>query len=442
VRFGWLAAALAMGVLPTLVSVPPAVAAGEISSQRYVKQLRLDELKKEGLDGSGVTIAVIDGPVDLSAPELAGADVTVVKADKGCYSNKPENKDPEHGTGVLSLLANRTWGWAPKARFLYYQVPFDKIGDLPEHCADQTWDGYWLNEALNDGADIISISMIGDDTPTEYYALARAALKGVPAVYGAGNDGSSFIPEGASLNGQLVVGASDPNGQRSEYSNWGRFLNVLAPGGPMVLRDADAHGKLSIINKANQGTSYSVPMVSGALALAMQRWPDANGNQLIRSLLATAGEKPTFERGSGVLNAWGLVHEDPSGFDTTSPLMDKFQGDEPSAETVQSYVDGVANPQWFPNDKDYVYRGTDPDILANLPPGMRAESVSSTATPTPALSPSPVLSSSPAPVPVDGGLPVAGLVVAAVVVVAGVVVAIVLMARRRARVGNASVKDG
>ena len=91
----------------------------------------------------------------------------------------------------------------------------------------------------------------------------------------------------------------------------------------------------------------------------MQRWPQASGNQIVQSLLATAttGHQP-------LLNPHGLDTTDPAQYPDTNPLLDKFPGTQPTAQTVADYADGLLAIQTvFDNDPAYTYRGTDPTTI-------------------------------------------------------------------------------
>ena len=75
-------AAATVGALAAgIVSIPaaPANAADTITAadQPYFAYYGLDRARAKGYTGEGVTIAMIDGKVDTSVPELAGADITV-----------------------------------------------------------------------------------------------------------------------------------------------------------------------------------------------------------------------------------------------------------------------------------------------------------------------------------------------------------------------------
>lgn len=382
--------------VPSLVGAAPQAQAAmtPIVSQSYVKLVGLDLLKKQGLDGSGVTIALFDGAPDLTVPELAGANVTVKKL---CDDKTPSTV--HHGTAVLSILANKTWGWAPKAKFLVYAISYKKD---ETSCSNPISNARMLNQALDDGADIVSISEAGGSGEVQDwgYAVARATLKGVPVVAAVGNSGMDSVEaddsDEATTNAVIGVGADDLKGQRAKYSDYGAGLTIMAPG-TITCRDPDSSGKLTVIDKDCHGTSFATPIVSGALALAMQKWPRANGNQLISSLLATAvrsSDKWNEKTGWGNFNPTKLMSNDPSQYSTDNPLMDKMpppkHGLDPvlDQQMLENYRDGLADPQWIfeGGDDEYIYRGTDPKILAEIPadraaPGTSPRSETSTSAP-------------------------------------------------------------
>ena len=116
---------------------------------------------------------------------------------------------------------------------------------------------------------------------------------------------------------------------------------------------------------STSGTSVATPIVAGFVAVAMQRWSQATGNQIVQSLVATATTGPT---GQPLLSPNGLDTTDPTQYPDTNPLLDKFPGTQPSAQTVADYADGLlATESVFANDPAYTYRGTDPAIITAHP---------------------------------------------------------------------------
>ncbi len=348
--------ALALAASLALAGAPGAVAVDEITTQDYVAALGVDKEAAAGYTGEGVTIAVIDGPADTTMPELAGADITVTPM---CdYTPSPDSRS--HATGMVSILAARGYGVARGARITNYSIPSsDDTGT--SSCTGTSIDDA-ISAAVADGARVISISLSGGKLAERAReAVAGAVARGVVVVAGTGNDGAQDPSDSlASVNGTVGVGASDAAGRIQPYSNYGKGLAVMAPG------DLDYHdlGNGGQVATAS-GTSVSTPIVAGFVAVAMQRWPQASGNQIIQALIATATTGPT---GQPLINPHGLDTTDPTQYPDTNPLLDKFPGTEPTAQTVADYADGLlATDTIFANDPAYTYRGTDPTTITTHP---------------------------------------------------------------------------
>ena len=374
--------------------VAPAHAASKIVTQPHTAVSGLDALRAAGLDGTGVKIAIIDGPADLSVPELDGADVTVKN-----YCKEPSSAAHRaHGTAITSLLASPDYGWAPKASYTVYVIPIQQWEELNPTCRKNRSYSYdfLINQALTDGADLVTISVDGVMIAAGG-ALARADLLGVPVITAAGNEnGDDLLSAAANLI--VGVGATDLQGNRAPFSDYGVGLTLMAPGTEVVMREPDSGGKLNRITRDNTGTSFAAPMVTGALALAMQAWPQANGNQLLNSLIATAsrdGDAWDQLTGWGTLDAKALIANDPAALSTESPLIDKGDPEfRPLPAERSDYRDGLTDPSLLINDDGYVYRGDDKIICMQYPdrcePGTSPRFASATPTAAATAPPSPV----------------------------------------------------
>ena len=349
-------AALALAASLALAGAPGAAAVDEITTQDYVGPLGVDKEAAAGYTGAGVTIAVIEGPADTTVPELAGADITVKPM---CdYTASPDSRS--HATGMVSILAARGYGVARGAHITNYSIPSSDDTDKSS-CTGTSIDDA-ISAAVADGARVISISLSGGKLAERAReAVAGAVARGVVVVVGTGNDGAQDPADSlASVNGTVGVGASDSAGRIQSYSNYGRGLAVLAPG------DLDYHdlGNGGQVATAS-GTSVSTPIVAGFAAVAMQRWPQATGNQIVQALVATATTGPT---GQPLISPHGLDTTDPTQYPDTNPLLDKFPGTQPTAQTVADYADGLlATETVFTNDPAYTYRGTDPTTITAHP---------------------------------------------------------------------------
>lgn len=363
-------AVAAVGALAAgIVSIPaaPAHAADTITAadQAYLSYYGFDRARAKGYTGEGVTVAMIDGKVNTSVPELAGANITVKTP---CTINSSPAVET-HGTGVASILVSADYGVAPKVSLLAYQMNLGADGDTPgQDCLDSgsalRSEGVWLlNQAMNDGAQIINLSASSDDGNDQMkWTVARAMSSGVILVAAAGNDG--FDNDDLSLSkwsGVVGVTAIGTDGTRQDYSSSGEGVVTTSIGGPVLFRNFDTGA-----NDTVSGTSVASPIVAGVLALAKQRWPEATSNQLLQLLVKT-GLNPDHGwnkyTGFGGIDPGAILNTDPSQFPDENPLAQKQGGSSPTPEEVQQYADGVVDPTDIVNDSSYTYRGLDESKL-------------------------------------------------------------------------------
>jgi len=428
---------------------PWALADQTITTQPYYASSGIKALHAQGLDGSGIKIAIIDGPVDTSVPELRGVKVIT----ESFCDLKYAPASIAHATNIAAILASPDYGWAPKATILDYTIPGSPdppagmtLSEFASGCPMDSVDpGFLINQALNDGADVISLSFgLGNgmaESSVIANALTRAMNLQVPVIVAAGNESTTIDWSGlAGGSTVLSVGALDGTGKKASYSNYGAGLSLMAYGGPpLSVRDPDSKGHLTVITKDRWGTSLAAPMVAGALALAMQKWPDATGNQFERVLLDTADGAAdhqatwTPEMGYGTLNAKLLVATDPAGYSTDKPDLNKNPLAHPNADEIRTYNNGLVDPLFTTGDNDYVYKGCDTEVLNRQLEGAQYDpSGCQTPTPIPTATTPPVTPTQPPAtqqaipwVAIGGG--------AAALVVIGAAIAIALSVRRKNR---------
>ena len=361
------ASALALAVGALTLAPAPAHAADPITTQEYVSYYHFDAARAKGYTGKGVTIALIDGPVDTSAPELAGANVT----DKSSCTIEASPSDVQHATGMAAILVSPYFGVAPDATLHAYQTSTtskSSVGTCSSGGEQLDTVGKLMNQAIEDGAQIISISQGVNSSDEVKWAVANAIAHGVIVVSSAGNKATD---ENANHLGQYsgVVGVSAINadGTFASYSSWGNGVVTSAVGGPFNSFDPTTKAP-----KRVNGTSVAAPIVAGMLALTRQKWPDATGNQILQLLVNTSlNPNHAWDQytGYGAASLADLIHTDPSQYPDENPIISKPGGSEPSAQDVQDYADGVAysnSDSVFP--ASYVYRGTE-EITAYAPYG-------------------------------------------------------------------------
>ena len=364
------ACAMTLALAAGAIALPtaPAHAADPITAadQSYFAYYHLDQARAKGYTGKGVTIALLDGEVDTSVPELAGA--TVIDKTPCTVTSSAYSKS--HGTAMASLLVSKEYGVAPDATLLSYRTKYVQDGDTAEsdcqgHHGNSLYEPEWLiNQAITDGAQIISISASnGLTNDAMKWAIARANALGVIVVGPAGNDNEEeTIDTYGKWSGVVSVSAIDTSGKRAEYSSWGKGVTVAAVGGPMV-----AHNYETNTNISTRGTSNATPLVAGFLALAKQKWPNATSNQLLQLLTKTAlnneGQWNKYT-GYGVAAIGPMLNTDPSQYPDENPIMDK--GNDrlgPTNEESQQYLAGLVDPRDIAGDTTYIYRGLDESIL-------------------------------------------------------------------------------
>ncbi|MEE9196492.1 MAG: S8 family serine peptidase, partial [Alphaproteobacteria bacterium] len=222
-----------------------------------------------------IRIAIIDGPVDLDHPSLAGARLTFGGNTQGATASSVRS---EHGTHVASVLMAQpggpVLGIAPNATARLYSIY--KEGEdgelLPSSQADLA---LAINRAVGDGAHLINISS-GQVTPTGQAeriladAVRRCAEHGTLIVAAAGNDGCRCLHVPAALDTVLAVGACDLDGQPLAFSNYGgsyAINGILAPGQGIVGASPRAQAGVAM----RSGTSFATPVVTGVAALLLSR---------------------------------------------------------------------------------------------------------------------------------------------------------------------------
>ena len=357
------ASALALAVGALTLAPAPAHAADPITTQEYFSYYHLDSARQKGYTGKGITIALIDGPVDTNAPELAGANIV----DKSRCTIEASAKGIRHGTDMATILVSPYTGVAPDATLYSYQLSNNSsISEGTCKADGKKLDSFdtLINQAVEDGAQIISISQgtghLGDDAK---WAITNAIARGVIIVASAGNtsDDENNTHLG-SYSGVVGVSAINTDGTFASYSSWGNGVVTAAVGGPFNTRDPETNQPTS-----NEGTSMSTALVAGMLALARQKWPDATPNQILQSLVRS-GLNPNHDwnekTGYGAAALGSLVNDDPSQYPDENPIIQKPGGSSPTADEVADYVDGLVDPASHRGVPDsYVYRGIDDNVV-------------------------------------------------------------------------------
>ena len=182
--------------------------------------------------------------------------------------------------------------------------------------------------------------MGGPGSPILRSAIAQAIYEGVIVVAAGRNEGDyegGTIP--GSLNGVIAVNTVGPDGYVPNVGH----TTVVAPGEEILHQGAALSGVGP--DWENQvleaGTSFAAPIVSGNLALAMQKYPEATGNQLIQSLIHNTpanqnNQEPTWEpaHGYGAVITDMYLAADPTVYPDVNPLVYNFKDSSPAPAVI------------------------------------------------------------------------------------------------------------
>ena len=195
-----------------VLSLPETQDEAELYLDRSVPYIGTNIPKIDGIDGTGIKIAIIDTGVDYNHPDLFGwgPDGKVI----GGYNFIKENETPldtnGHGTQVAGVIAadGEKSGVAPKAKILAYKVSEDGEGVSSDLIIRA------IQKAIEDDADIINISLGVNKTNAKIDRAVNEALeKEIFVVTAAGNDGPELGTIGSPGRnfGSVTVGATYNN---------------------------------------------------------------------------------------------------------------------------------------------------------------------------------------------------------------------------------------
>ena len=303
-----------------------------IKSNRYgngreqIEMLAGHRLHNIGMQGKGMTIAVLDGGFQNAdvIPAIQHANIAGIK--DFVYPNSQHfYQETDHGTKVLSAMATCEpevlIGTAPEARYWLLRCE-DQQSEQP---VDEDYWAMAAEFADSIGADIIS-SSLGyndyDNNPDYYHqrdldghtsfisrTASMLARKGIILVNSAGNSGMGpwkKIVFPADADDIITVGALNPEKKNAPFSGVGPTQDgrvkpdVMALGSPASL----ISGRGTIVR--DMGTSFSTPIVTGLVACLWQALPQKTALEIINLVRQTCNsyEKPDNIYGYGIPNFW------------------------------------------------------------------------------------------------------------------------------------------
>lgn len=235
-----------------------------------------------------VIIGLIDGPVAMNHPELAGRHIREIHGNGSGTCTQSNSMACFHGTFVAGILSAQRSSSAPAICpdcTLLIRPVFTEpaAGDTQMPGATPQELAAAIIECVEAGARCINLSLALAQPSSKgerelEQALDHATRRGVIIVVAAGNQGTLGSTAITRHAGVIPVIACDLNGRPTRESNLGSSIGsrgLAAPGGTITSLGA-AGGPLTL----GGGTSVATPFVTGAIALLWSTFPNATALQV------------------------------------------------------------------------------------------------------------------------------------------------------------------
>ncbi|WP_367326131.1 S8 family serine peptidase [Streptomyces sp. HUAS ZL42] len=256
--------------------------------------------------GKGVKVAVIDSGVNPETSSLKGQ-VLVGEVPKSVAYRATEDFNA-HGTSMAELIAGTgagggLKGLAPGAKIVPYRVQTE--GMKGEDLTKSPSVAQAIKAAADTDAKIINLSLGSPYIyPGEKEAISYAHSKGKLLFAAVGNEAEKKNPISYPAAYPYVVGvaAADKNGKVGKFSQHGDYIDVGAPG-----LDVPTWCDTTFRSYCDgTGTSMATAIASASAALIWSAHPNWTANQVLRTLIDTAGRDWPKDEPSNYLG-YGLV---------------------------------------------------------------------------------------------------------------------------------------
>ncbi len=284
---------------------------------------------------SAIKVAIIDNAIWSSHPDLQNKIVA-----QASYVSPTNNSSPpstvaqtasdlayewSHGThcaGLVGAQSNNSVGIAS----IGYNVSLMTYRSADNN-GDMYYTGYGEEWASNNGANVISMSYGGPTysaSENTWYTNLKNA--GIVLVAAAGNDGVTTTSYPAGYTAVISVASVNEDLELSDFSQYGSWVDVAAPGGYTPDGTSAANVPSSTYTKAHalgtvpdfsntyydgmQGTSMACPIVAGLAGLLLSINPDLTPAEVENCIVTTTqaiNGSHTINGSRGCINAYAAA---------------------------------------------------------------------------------------------------------------------------------------
>lgn len=263
---------------------------------------------------TNTVMAIIDSGTKIDHPEFAGRLwINPLESQSGTDSDNngyvddfygydfvtfDNGVEDEHGhgtnvAGIALATGDNSIGYAGvnwKAKMMVVRA-LDE-----ENSGYYSWMAESIYYAVDNGADVINMSIGGDSPSTTLLnAVNYAYTNDVPLVVSGGN-GNTLLQYPAAYADVIAVGSTDPEDLRSvpfswsstSGSNYGSELDFVAPGSIIYGLSYDSNTNY---NSNWNGTSQAAPHVAGKISLMLALDPDLTVDEISTILIQTSEDQ-------------------------------------------------------------------------------------------------------------------------------------------------------
>ena len=271
--------------------------------------LPLDGVYTHAYDGSGVDVYVVDTGLDTRHVEFQPPSSATTREVKNIYDaygatqaamlNPGADSDVQgHGTHVAGTVGGVNVGVSPGAN-LYGVKVLDNDGAGDVSAILDALDFIATRVASTGRRSVVSMSLGGacetDDCTQDSLVIAVDALvrtHNVVVSVAAGNEGCNACqgsPNSAST--AISVGATDAQDNVAYFSDFGKCIDVFAPGYQIESACAAVMCGGDRSYCALSGTSMACPHASGVAAQLLQKYPAATAAQVVAAMTCDAARE-------------------------------------------------------------------------------------------------------------------------------------------------------
>ncbi|MDA8650580.1 S8 family serine peptidase [Flavobacteriaceae bacterium] len=296
------------------------------AAANQIEMISGDFLHQEDFTGEGMIVAVMDSGFPNFENNPGYAHVMANNRLLGTYDFFSRTTDVtgtgSHGSSTTSdiggYVENQFVGTAPNASFYLFRTEYGPS----ENPREEAWWVEALERADSLGVDVVNTSLgyqaydnahydhSYEDLDGQTTFAARGANlayeKGMLLVTSGGNQGNSFgtVATPADAIGILAVGAVNAGGNYVSFSSRGPTVDGRVK--PDVMAQGQSAAVLTTTGAVDfsNGTSFSAPIIAGAVACLWQVRPETKNFELMEIIRQSAHlyQNPTPQMGYGIPN--------------------------------------------------------------------------------------------------------------------------------------------